>query len=181
MKKFIAVCSMLAFGLSAWADPTNHPSYEVRVQGVYDVTAGDDGSKIGADVGMGHFLTDRWQVGGFVSCEKKEWNSWWGVADVWGLWAFVERSFPDWSQRWIPFASLSAGMLDSDNPDKDNVFSTRVSGGVKCVLTDQIGVALQANVDWANSDVYDFKRVSETDGSGKSTDFSIEGGMRFFF
>ena len=177
MKKVFVVCflSMLCAGL--FAAPLKQGSFEIRGDASYT----SDDVTIPIDGGLGYFVMDDVQVGGMVSFVKKNWGSYWGIADVWGVWGFVEKDFTQWSKTFVPYADLALGVMEGDRPWNGNVFVSKVSAGAKYLLNQRTAIAAQVNFNWAADDIYNFNRVNDTTGSGDSTDFSFDVGVRFFF
>jgi hypothetical protein len=135
--------------------------------------------------GMGYYFTDRFLAGAQLSFGKKMNDSYWAVADVWGLGLYAGLDLLD--RPVVPYVILAADILSASDEDSGNILTGTASAGVKYVLTDGFAVFVQLDASVASEDIYNFEREAQQDagiegeGDGESTGFAVGGGLRFYF
>lgn len=175
MKRFLVLGLATMISCSALAAPLSKGVYEARVDLTYDLMYNGRDRNIPAMLGLGYYVTDCIVAGGYLYFSKKTRDSFWGVDDVWGLGAFGEYHFLV-DNAWIPFAGVTAGILDGDEASGDTVLVITPNGGIKYFFNEIIGVAAQLNLHWATDEIYDFDRnmaiTTKVKGDGKLLDIS---------
>jgi hypothetical protein len=188
MKRFTAILFSALLSIPVFAaPPTQQGTYEARVQAMADL--GDVEGNVGVPIegNFGYYLTQNIQLGGEVLFGKKDFDSYWGKGNVWGLGVYGEFNV-DWDFVIYPYVGVGAMLLDdsNDKADRGNVFQLTVSPGIKVFLTDYISLSLQANWESATDDIYDFKRdegipEDQISGSGKTSALTGAVAIRFLF
>ena len=179
MKRFIVCGIAVLLALSVQASPIAKGADEVRTEVVYDLSQSGD-PYVAILGGIGHFVRDNLLLGGYASFEKKSWKSYWGVSDLWELGVYGEYDYLHY-EKTIPFLGLSMGLVDGDLPENDTLFVARATAGVKYFVTKIVALSLNLNLDMSSKGVFDFKRVSDTEGDGDSIGFSLGLGARSVF
>ncbi len=182
MKKLVVFCIIALVSVSSIAGPMQKGNIELRLDAAFDLEQGTDDGYVTAHCGMGRFLSERILVGGMVAFERREWGSYWGVSDVWGLGGYGEYHFV-YSDTMIPYLSLALTYLDGNNPDNDVVYDITTGAGVKIFVTDTIMLAGQLNYAWASEDIHDYDRSVGTGviGTGSDTDVTGSIGIRVLY
>jgi opacity protein-like surface antigen len=176
MKKFLAAL-LIVFCLSplsvALAQQT---TYEMRLEASTDISDTEDNAHAAVVGGLGWYHWERVLFGGYVSFEKKDADSYWGVSDVWGLGGYGEYHF-NMDSPVVPYLGASLGFLDGDKKE-DTTFVMAGSGGIKVFVTDRVAISGQLNLNWADANIYDY---DWEDSEGDATDISANIGLRYIY
>ncbi|MBM4143781.1 MAG: hypothetical protein FJ225_09365 [Lentisphaerae bacterium] len=191
MKKLLTVGMCLFFAVSALAAPLEAGTYEVRAGAAYNFESTAEPLYVPVMGGMGYYVMDGLQVGGFVTFEKRKWESAFGVGNVWGLGAFGEYVLDlGMDLPVMPSCALSVRALDSDLP-RDIVFVLGFSPGLRCFVTESVALALQVDVNLAGDDIYNFERSwvdrhqpypqDKITGEGSRVGYAVSAGVRVLY
>jgi hypothetical protein len=180
MNKVMSAMAMAAMAGTVLAAPVSQPyagysspvqqgMYEVRVGADYPFVNGDEDQNVFQSGGFGYFIDDRLLVGGQVSYEQKEWDSYYGVDSLWGLGAFTEYHF-DWTEYAMPYVGASITLLNDGDDQRDLVVALGLSGGIKYYFNDYVSLYGQVTVNLATEGIYGFERewleVNENEDTG---------------
>jgi hypothetical protein len=174
----------------AYAAPMEQGSYEVRAGAMYNIERTPERIYAPVMAGFGYYVLDGLQFGGLITFEKREWESAWGVGNVWGIGGFGEYVLvldPDIPV--MPSFAVSARLMDTDNRG-DMVLVGALSPGVRFFVTETLALALQLDVNLATRDIYNYQRdwvkddVTYPDnitGEGSQIGWTIGAGVRVLY
>ncbi len=186
MKKAISILSGFLFAATLLAaSPTQQGTYEARIEPLADL--GEVEGNVGVPIrgAFGYYFSQNFHVGVCMSFAKKEFESYWGKANLWGLGLYGEFSLDrDWPV--VPYIGLTGTFLDDSNDNRDVVLVLTVSPGLKVSLSEYISLSVQANWNAATEDIYQFERriviPSDLDtirGAGEATGVTGAVALRF--
>lgn len=176
MKRLLVVLLVLATAVPATAANVAEGMFEARVDASYNFEKARERLYFPLLAGVGCYVADGVVVGGLMTFEKRNWESGWGVGEVWALGAFAEYNF-DLTDVVVPTIGISARVFDSDE-ERDWVLTGALSPGVKLFVSESVSVALQLHFNAATKEVYGFERKSEEEGSGSRVGVAFSTGVR---
>jgi hypothetical protein len=186
MKKCSIGAVVLITALTAFGGSMTAGTHEFRVDVATDFENNDGNRSLPVFGGVGYCFADDFEGGLYVSMRKTDWDSYWGEDTAWGIGLFGEYDFAS-DAVLSPFVTVRAGVLDGNESD-DTVANIAGGGGVRLYITDALSVAVQAELEWADDEVFDFTPANvEEDGtvvreaSGDRTDIIGRIGVRYFF
>ena len=183
MKKIALILVAIVLAVPCLAAPSRPGVYELRVQPSIDILDVADNEGIPFAVGLSRYVAENIHFGAMMKFAKKDYDSYWGEDDVWGLSIFAEVNL-DWDAPLLPYIGIDFGLLDGD-ADDDTVFVTTLSPGVKAFLMETFSVSLQMDWQFAGDDIFDFDRIPSTSpdvqGSGDNSGLSLAIAARFLF
>jgi len=179
MKKIVLGAVIVSLACAARAAFVPKESHEFIFDLATDIHGNEGYSTVPALGGVGYFFLDNIEGGLYLSMRKTKWESYWGVDTAWGFGVFGEADFFTDSLV-IPFLSARAGLLDG-NEESDTAFNLAAGGGARFYLTERFCLTLQAEVEWASKEVFNFDRISDTEGSGDKLTAGLRGGIRYIF
>ncbi|MDI6775479.1 MAG: hypothetical protein QME60_08870 [Verrucomicrobiota bacterium] len=183
MKKFTTGLFSILLAIPVLAAPSTHQGvYEARIEPTADLAGVEDNMGISVRGAFGYYLSQNVQLGGSILFAKKEFESYWGKGNVWGLGLYGEFN-ADWGLALYPYVGVGAMLLDDSNDNRDPVLQITVSPGVKVFLTDYISLSIQANWNAAKEEIYEFERdlTVPLDGEGKTSALTGAVAIRFLF
>jgi len=176
MKRLIVVLLILAAAAPATAANIDKGIFEVRVDAAYNFEKARERLYFPLLAGLGVYVADGVVVGGMMTFEKRNWQSGWGVGEVWALGAFAEYNF-NLTDIVVPTIGVSTRVFDSDE-ERDWVLTGALSPGVKFFVSESVSIALQLHFNAATKEVYGFERTSEDEGSGSRLGTAFSTGVR---
>jgi len=189
MKKMFVIVSGMLLAAGVFARPTDEGNYEVRGGLLYNLEnrmSTKEPLYVPLTGGMGYYFLDGLQAGGFVTFEKRKWESAFGVGNVWSVGGFAEYVL-DAGLPVMPSFGLSLRGMDSDLPS-DMVFVFAATPGLRLYITDSVALALQLDVNMASKEIYNFHRSyvdrdqpypqDQISGSGSRVGFTLGAGVR---
>ncbi len=179
MKRLIVFGMAILAAAGVQAVQIEKGAYEARAEVIYDLSKSGD-PYVAVLAGVGYFVRDNIQVGGYGAFEKKSWSSYWGVTDLFELGVFGEYDFIKY-ETVMPFLGVSMGLADGDLPEDDTLFMAKATGGLKYFATETMAIALSLNLDMSNKGLFDFRRESNTEGDGDNIGYSVTLGGRSVF
>jgi len=178
MKRLITIAAAAVVSIPALAGPVQKGLYEVQGGLSWDVAYEGNDKFVPVKAGLGYYVTDNVQLGGFMSFTKKDADSYWGVSDVWGLGLFCEYNFVG-NRAAVPYIGVDARMMDGGG---DMVLIGDLFLGMKAFIMPTLALFGQVDVSAASDEIYDFERdwqsSDSTDGEGESVGFGVSGGVR---
>lgn len=180
MKKYLIPAIAVAFILPITGVMAQQAIYELKLEASSDIADTDDDAHAALVGGLGWYHSESMLIGGYFSFEKKNYESYWGVSNVWGLGAYGEYLF-NLNSPVVPYLGASLGFLDGSNKDDDTTFVMAGSGGIKVFLTETMAVSAQLNLNWADNEIYDYERTSIDEGDGNSFDVTANIGLRLLY
>jgi len=178
MKRLLTIAAAAIVSIPALAGPVQQGLYEVRGGFSWDLAYEGNDKFIPVEAGLGYYLTDNVQVGGFMSFTKKDDDSYWGVSDVWGLGLFCEYNFVGNGPA-VPYIGVDARLLDGGG---DVVLIGDIFLGIKAFVMPTLALFGQVGISAASEEIYDFERdwqsEDSTDGDGETVGVGISGGIR---
>ncbi|MFW6151706.1 MAG: outer membrane beta-barrel protein [Verrucomicrobiota bacterium] len=176
MKAFLIALLTATMLIPAVDNAEGQPLYEIKLELSSDISdSGGDDDHPAIVGGLGWYHWERVLFGGYCSFEKKE-TGYWGKSNLWGLGAYGEYHFKTESPV-VPYLAASMGFLDGDEDD-DTVFTLSGGAGLKVSLTKILSVSAQLDLNWADSEVYDYEWE---DKDGSSTDVTANIGLRYLY
>jgi len=179
MKRLLTVVLVLAAATQAIAANVEQGMFEVRVDASYNLEKARERLYFPLLAGLGYYVADGVVVGGMMTFEKRNWESGWGVGEVWALGAFAEYNIA-LTDIVVPTIALSARIFDSDE-ERDWVLTGAISPGVKLFVAESVSIALQLHLNAATKEVYGFERESEEEGKGSRFGVALSTGVRITY
>jgi len=153
---------------------------EVLVEGAFDFSNWKSEEELSLLGGLGYFVRDDIELGGFVSYQDVEFDS------LWGIGCFAEYN-QDFGLILLPFVGARITYFDGDHFDDDHFLLT-LSAGIKWFLAETVAISTALNYEIATEDIFqkDGNWVNATDefgGEGEytATNIDIRAGIRCFF
>jgi hypothetical protein len=177
--RFLSAVALGLFLLSCpslLASPARQGCTEAQVSVLLDVRDSHQEDRPILSGALGYYLLDWLQIGAKVTYESVEADSAWGYGAVWGLGGFAEAEWRRWKCMVTPY--VSAGLQFYSENESGTVTVLTVSPGLKWFLTQTIGVAAQANLDYASREIYDYDPATD---SADQFDVSALLALRFLF
>jgi hypothetical protein len=178
MKRLLTVAAAAIVSIPALAGPVQKGLYEVQGGFAWDVAYEGNDKFIPVMAGLGYYLTDNVEAGGFMSFTKKDEDSYWGVSDVWGLGVFCAYNFVG-NGSGVPYIGVAARLLDGGG---DVVLIGDLFLGMKAFVMPTLALFGQVDISAASEEIYDFERdwqsKDSTDGDGEPIGVGISGGVR---
>ena len=179
MKRSLLCAALVLSAFTAFGASMPAGTHEFRIDLMSDFQSNPGYKSLPVSGGVGYFFADNLEGGLYVSWRQTQWDSFWGKDSTLGVGLFGEYDFGSDSIL-HPFVTARAGALGGHEHD-DKVAQLAGGGGARVFLTETFSLSATVELEWSNKDIYNFKRVSLTEGEGDKTDVFASVGARLLF
>ena len=179
MKRSLLCAALVLSAFTAFGAAMPAGTHEFRLDLSSDFQGNPGYKSLPVSGGVGYFFADNLEGGLYLNWRETKWDSFWGQDSPMGLGLFGEYDFGSDSVL-RPFVTARAGALGGHEKN-DKVAELAGGGGVRVFLTETFSLSVRVELEWSNKEVFDFKRVSDTEGEGDRTDVFASAGARLFF